>query len=299
MKKLLFITVLMVNAIFAAKAQLKVTSEGNVGIAISTPIPYADLSVSNNDGYNYSSYSFGIRSERRSSSTFNIGVAGRALNTIIEHRAIGLQGVAGNGSNGWNFGVIGGLINLTDKGAGIFGTLQYHTGKYINGRYAGYFDGETYVDGNITATSFITPSDMRLKENVESVSEITKEGSTLENVLNMNVIKYNYIDREKLLPQSDTAMVVKEWEDASKVTAKHYGLSAQELQKMYPDLVKEGQDGYLAVNYVELVPILIRSIQELKAEVDELKSNTKVLNTDNAGVRIYDTAGKMLRKKIQ
>ena len=36
-------------------------------------------------------------------------------------------------------------------------------------------------------------------------------------------------------------------------------------------MVVEGQDGYLAVNYIELVPILIRSIQELKAELDELK----------------------------
>ena len=35
---------------------------------------------------------------------------------------------------------------------------------------------------------------------------------------------------------------------------KHYGLSAQELQAIYPNLVKEGQDGYLTVNYVEMVP---------------------------------------------
>ena len=38
-------------------------------------------------------------------------------------------------------------------------------------------------------------------------------------------------------------------------------------------MVIEGQDGYLGVNYIELVPILIRSIQELKAELDEVRGN--------------------------
>ena len=51
----------------------------------------------------------------------------------------------------------------------------------------------------------------------------------------------------------------------------HFGLIAQELQTIYPNLVEEGEDGYLGINYVELVPILICSIQELKQEVDELR----------------------------
>ena len=61
--------------------------------------------------------------------------------------------------------------------------------------------------------------------------------------------------------------------DAERIAAKkHYGLSAQELQKLYPELVVEGQDGYLGVNYIELVPILIRSIQELKQQINELQA---------------------------
>ena len=53
---------------------------------------------------------------------------------------------------------------------------------------------------------------------------------------------------------------------------RHFGLSAKELEKVYPNLVLKGQDGYQYINYTELVPILIRSIQELKAELDEVKS---------------------------
>ena len=61
-------------------------------------------------------------------------------------------------------------------------------------------------------------------------------------------------------------------EEKEMYSRRHFGLSAKELEKVYPNLVLKGQDGYQYINYTELVPILIRSIQELKAELDEVKS---------------------------
>ena len=59
-------------------------------------------------------------------------------------------------------------------------------------------------------------------------------------------------------------------------------------------MVIEGQDGYLGVNYVELVPILIRSIQELKQELDDVKDGGRgirerkqVLVIQNPSSRYY------------
>lgn len=51
---------------------------------------------------------------------------------------------------------------------------------------------------------------------------------------------------------------------------RHFGVDTKELQNIYTDLELEGQDGYLSVNYLEMVPLIIRSIQELKQELDEL-----------------------------
>lgn len=50
----------------------------------------------------------------------------------------------------------------------------------------------------------------------------------------------------------------------------------------------EGQDGYLTVNYVELVPILIRSIQELKQQLDSVSGNDNslMLNSDKNGLSV-------------
>ena len=56
------------------------------------------------------------------------------------------------------------------------------------------------------------------------------------------------------------------------------GVLAQEVEAVIPELVKEvdglnGRDGFKAVDYNKLVPVLIESIKELKSEIDELKKN--------------------------
>jgi hypothetical protein len=174
--------------------------------------------------------------------------------------------------------VLGSIVS--GYGAGIYGTDEYSPNTALNGYYAGYFEGSTYVDGDFTATAIYNPSDMRLKKNVVSLSDMKDgKGAALCNLMDLDVIEYNLsIPREELSDRKDNPMAAEgraRYEERKKAeeSKKHYGLSAQELQKVYPDLVQEGQDGYLAVNYTELVPILIRSIQELKAELDDLKGN--------------------------
>jgi hypothetical protein len=55
------------------------------------------------------------------------------------------------------------------------------------------------------------------------------------------------------------------------------GLIAQDVEKVLPELVTKGfQTTYnreiLGLNYTDLIPVLIKAIQELKAEIDELKA---------------------------
>ncbi len=45
---------------------------------------------------------------------------------------------------------------------------------------------------------------------------------------------------------------------------------AQDVQKVFPELVYE-RDNKLSINYIELIPLLIKTIQELSTEVEELK----------------------------
>jgi len=289
-----FILLMLMAAPAVVFAQLKVNSTGQVNAGPISPVNKAVVSAG--DAYNYqypSNYHFGLLG-RAENGYYCIGVKGCTEAPSSAMASIGVQGLANGGVSGHMYGVVGGLGNQTSNGAGIFGTTYSHTGVTVSGIYAGYFDGPVYIDGTATVQQLVNSSDIRLKENVTLLKEDVNEGSTLANVLNMNVIKYNYIDRSA---NSDTAKVMKE----ETLKEMHYGLSAQELREIYPDLVREGQDGYLGINYIELVPILIRSIQELKAELDEVKGmdtgrtrsvedNKEVFNTVSSKNVLYQNS---------
>ena len=139
----------------------------------------------------------------------------------------------------------------------------------------------------MTATSVVQTSDIRLKDNVVPLS--TKYENVLDKVLDMNVIEYSYKKETPSLTLLDSTSAEKVLENAGLLSdKKHIGLIAQELQELFPTLVEKGQDGYLAVNYMELVPVLIRAIQELKAELDVTRAEasapiTRAQSTTDVG----------------
>ena len=61
---------------------------------------------------------------------------------------------------------------------------------------------------------------------------------------------------------------------ASSLSPVQYGLDADQLKAVYPELVYEDANGNVSINYVEMVPLLVQSINELKAEIAELKGTS-------------------------
>ena len=66
---------------------------------------------------------------------------------------------------------------------------------------------------------------------------------------------------------------------------KRFGLIAQELQKVYPELVHTNQEGYLSVNYIDLIPILIDAVKTLNEEIIELKRNSDKIQNPNIEIQ--------------
>ena len=287
------ITLLLLMATLSVSAQLNIISDGSVLIKSRSENFPSLLAVGQDSTITVSTYkSYGVAASVHASlhKQYYVGIVGDATDVqapLTSPQSVGMLGLAGNSSNGYNFGVIG-QFTQHGYGAGIYGTTNGYSA--LTGRYAGYFNGNTYINGNLTATSVTTPSDMRLKTNVESLN---KNGDALENILNMNAISYNYKPMEttrELLGES--VEVEKDFIEQHDNT-RHYGLSAQELQKIYPDIVYEGQDGYLGVNYVELVPVLICAIQQLQEEINELKGTDKAKKSpalDNETTSVDNTA---------
>lgn len=108
--------------------------------------------------------------------------------------------------------------------------------------------------GEIRATNNITSyySDDRLKNRMENIS------SALEKLQSLNGFYYKANDLAKSLGYTDKTEV---------------GLSAQEVQKVLPEIVVPApiDDKYLTIHYERLIPLLVEAIKELSSEVEKLK----------------------------
>ena len=103
--------------------------------------------------------------------------------------------------------------------------------------------GNAFFSADVEAVDFNSTSDESLKDNIETLNKT--------NVL------------EQLRPVSFN------WKHND---AKAYGLIAQEVEKVLPEIVSENS-GTKSVAYIQLIPFLIQEILELKQEIKELKES--------------------------
>ena len=119
-----------------------------------------------------------------------------------------------------------------------------------------YINSDLYVNGSIYNTS-----DALLKENIVELSE-----EKINNLLKLRPIKYNF--------KNDLNKNIR------------FGFLAQDVEELYPELVKVGDCGYKTVNYIDLIPVLVSKIQNMQNEIDELKSNSPLFS--NASSTIFE-----------
>lgn len=114
--------------------------------------------------------------------------------------------------------------------------------------------GSMAISGALTVTGDITAfftSDARLKTNLELIP------NALEKVSEVNGYTFDWNDDAKAMNIGDESTDV--------------GVVAQEIEKVMPEVVKTRANGYKAVNYEKLVPLLIEAIKELKEKVERLE----------------------------
>ena len=295
MKRILFIFMVLCMSTLAAFSQLEVTPDGKVGIGItSTPVSklaVGDVGNVTNPNYFFSDNntmyinSTGINSNMGNAVTslavsmqatasriyFGILVGATKPASSSSGRSTGISSEAGNATSGYNVGVAG-LLTGSNYGAGLFGSSN-GSGFYIDGLYAGYFNGNVKVTGTINGT-VVGSSDIRYKQNVTELGSSDKgKASVLKQITGLNPVSYNYKQVYYDLKSDTLQEKAGHFDEKSQMfQKKHFGLIAQELQQIYPDLVYENDNGYLAVNYTEIIPLLIQSIKELKDEVDVLSA---------------------------
>jgi len=266
-------------------------------------------------GYSYGVYAIGRTGIYAVSSGNEYGVYGTGGETgLYGHGSstgvYGSSGYVGVQGEGDSWGCIGsaasgGVYGSSSSSGGYGGDFYSAVGtgiRAITGRsdkkWAGHFDGSIYTSGNFQA------SDKNLKKNIQDFGNAID----LINRLKPKIFEFRNDDKFKSLNLPGGL---------------HYGFIAQELEQVLPNVVQEidvspveGIDpvtGKLdktirpqntpkkemnvkAANYTEIIPLLVKAIQEEQDEIKELKQTinklqARLLNTSahsgNSGKENY------------
>lgn len=118
--------------------------------------------------------------------------------------------------------------------------------------------GDHDVGANASGNLINYSSDKRLKNNIKPI----KEG--LEKVMKLQGVSFEW------KPKLDMG------------EGRRYGLIAQEVQKVSPELIAENNDGMLSVRYNNLIPLLVESIKEQQKQIMTLEKKIKKLEGKKA-----------------
>jgi hypothetical protein len=248
------------------------------------------------NGGNHSGYCYGIEATATGATsmgglTSRVAVFGTAEGPNTLDHNIGVVGVSSGeaitdtGVKGYAMGddqILYGVHGEVD-GSGeqtkiaIYGSTFYCSGL----SYAGYFDGDVAYSGSLIGP----PSDEKLKEDIEPLQ------GAVATIMQLEPVSFRYIDDQRF-----------EHMDLSQ--GKHYGLIAQQLEEVVPELVlpvaappkysrlKETRDSgsaliipeileegttYKGIKYVELIPILVQAIKEQQQTIEELRGEIEAL----------------------
>jgi hypothetical protein len=261
----------------------------------------------------------GIGSGSTASSNYRLQVIGASYGIYGSGSSFGVvgsggtYGVYGSGStygvygSGSTYGVVGsgGAYGVYGSGStyGVYGTTSGYAGVYGSSStsygvvgntersdkfYAGVFFGYVY-----SSNGYVT-SDQRLKQNIEDFSSA------------MDIIN-------KLHPRQYDFRHDGNYKYMNLPEGRHYGLVAQDVEKILPNLVRETKFDLSfikpqnakgsadanqnlsetnknssetvdckALNYIELIPIMIKGMQEQQKQIEELKQEIASLKASNA-----------------
>ncbi len=228
--------------------QLKFHVSTNGGASIGTPSapPGNGLAVSGNTGIGTTSPGQKLEVV----GAIKIGTTSTNSNGSIRYNGNDFQGYT-NGS--W--------VNLNNNASSVWGTSGSNA-FYNNGNVGIGTSNPTsklHVTGDVAVSgSIIAPSDMRLKENIQHLENATHI------VKQLQVYSYKY---DKAISK-----------ELGLSTDKQYGLMAQEVKSLLPEIIKEdiledkNGESYMGIEYTQLLPIVIQSLKELNAEKERLES---------------------------
>jgi len=198
----------------------------------------------------------GATTVSRSGNTFTISSTDTNTNTQLTDAQVRSKFSAGSNVSISSSGVISATDTNTTytRASFINQSVNNNDNVHFEGLMVGQTSGSTAntirCTGDVVA---FYSSDERLKDNITPIE------NSLEKVGQLKGYEFDWNDNQEVYEGHDV------------------GVIAQEVEKVVPEIVETREhDGYKAVKYEKLVPLLINAVNELKAEIEELK----IINKD-------------------
>ncbi len=124
------------------------------------------------------------------------------------------------------------------------------------------YDGEVYSD-----VGYITASDQSKKENIAPLT------SSLPKIKSLRGVTYNYkpaMENSKNLPSATSPK-------QNDVPKKRIGFIAQEVEKIFPEVVRTLPDSTKGIMYSDLVAVLVEGIKEQDAQMEAMQQQIEAL----------------------
>lgn len=251
-----------------ANLKLRVYDDGTNIYGIGVSAFQLDYSISNNNINNRHVFYYGTNELMRIQGNGNVGIGTAGpLDKLTVSLAASATPIAAMSIDVASFITVPNsqasyFFRVRDIGAGNF------TPFYIQGDGNVGIGGTTtptaalHVVGNICYTGGIGAcSDVRYKKNFNPLE------NALQNVLKINGLTYNWRTEE--------------FPDNKFTTDKQIGFIAQDLEKIYPEVVITNSDGYKSVDYAKLTPILVEAIKEQQKIIEGQQSSINDLRAEN------------------
>jgi len=183
------------------------------------------------------------------SSTFVANASAVVIsNPLTANGGTGTSGqiLASNGSSGSPYWITGVNVNITDDTT-TNGSRYLLFANQTSSTLAAAYVSSTKLSfnpstGTLSSTVMTGSSDERLKTNIETIQDPTSTISQLRGV------SFNRIDNG----------------------LKDYGVIAQEIEKVLPDVVHTDADGYKTVSYSSIIGFLIEAVKKQQEQIDVL-----------------------------
>jgi hypothetical protein len=147
--------------------------------------------------------------------------------------------------------------DFSKKTLSVFGSMGINTAAYD--KFSLYVNGDAYTTGETWQAS-----DIRWKKNIGPIQD------ALLKICRLDGVSFEW--KQEDYPD-------KEFAEGTQI-----GLIAQEAESVVPEIVHTDADGYKAVSYEKLTPILIEAVKEQQAQITLLKAEIELLKREIKGL---------------